>query len=99
MFQAPDYNTLDHLKAMCAVVDFNFRYVYVNKAAAQHEQMTREEMLGHTIMELHPTDEAANLLPHLKECLEARCSVEFEDESTRSKIKIEPVSEGAFIHW
>jgi HD-GYP domain-containing protein (c-di-GMP phosphodiesterase class II) len=99
MFQAPDYTMLDHLKAMCAVVDFNFRYIYVNNAAAQHEQMTRAEMLGHTITELHPKDETDILLPHLKECLEARHAVEFEDQSCRSKIKIEPVAEGAFIHW
>ncbi len=99
MFQAPDYTILDDLKAKCAVVDFHFRYVYVNNAAAKHEQMTREEMLGQTIIELHPTNEAATLLPHLKECLEMRCSVEFEDQFEGWRIKIEPVSEGAFIHW
>jgi HD-GYP domain-containing protein (c-di-GMP phosphodiesterase class II) len=99
MFQAPDYSILDHLKAMCAVVDFDFRYVYVNKAAAQHERMTREDMLGHTIMELHPNSETTLLLPRLRECLEARCPVELEDQLGKWKIKIEPVSEGAFIHW
>src|SRR5919197_5059831 len=56
-------------------------------------------MLGRTIIELHTKNEAAMLLPHLKECLEARHAVEFEDQSGRMKIKIEPVSEGAFIHW
>jgi len=99
MFQTPDYTILDHLTAMCAVVDSNFRYLYVNKAAAKHEQMSREEMLGHTILELHPNSETDLILSYLKECFSTRKGVEFEDPQSRWKIKIEPVSEGAFIHW
>jgi len=99
MFQTPDYTILDHLTAMCAVVDSNFRYLYVNKAAAKHEQMSREEMLGHTIPELHPNSETDLILSYLKECFSTRKGVEFEDPQSRWKIKIEPVSEGAFIHW
>ncbi len=99
MFQTPNYTILDHLAAMCAVVDSNLRYVYINKAAAKHQQMTREEMLGHTIMELQPKNETELLLPHLKECLATQQEVEFEDPLSKCKIKIEPVPEGAFIHW
>src|ERR1051325_184012 len=98
MLQQPDYSILDHLTAMCAVVDSNFRYIYVNKAVAKHEQLAKEEMLGRTIVETHPTSETA-LLEHIQECLRTRKSVEFEDESSKWKIKIEPVTEGAFIHW
>jgi HD-GYP domain-containing protein (c-di-GMP phosphodiesterase class II) len=98
MFQTPDYTILDHLAAMCAVVDRNLRYVYVNKAVAQHEQLSREAMLGHTLLELNPTKET-ELLAHVKECLSTHKSVEFEEPSSRWKIKIEPVAEGAFIHW
>src|SRR6185436_17053 len=36
---------------------------------------------------------------HLKECFRTRRAVEFEDPLSKWKIKIEPVSEGAFIHW
>jgi HD-GYP domain-containing protein (c-di-GMP phosphodiesterase class II) len=99
MFQTPDYTILDHLTAMCAVVDYNFHYLYVNKAAAKHEKMSREEMLGRTILELHPNSEAELILSHLKECFSTRKAVEFEDPLSKWKIKIEPVSEGAFIHW
>ncbi len=99
MFQAPDYTILDHLAAMCAVVDSDLRYVYVNKAAAKHQQMTRDEMLGHTIAELHPNSETELLLPHVRECLRTRQEVEFEEPLSKCKIKIEPVPEGAFIHW
>jgi HD-GYP domain-containing protein (c-di-GMP phosphodiesterase class II) len=99
MLQTPDYTILDHLMAMCAVVDFDLRYLYVNKAAAKHEQMRQEEMIGRSVMELHSSSETDSLLPHLKECLSERKPVEFEDPLSKSKIKIEPVAEGAFIHW
>jgi HD-GYP domain-containing protein (c-di-GMP phosphodiesterase class II) len=99
MLTAPDYTILDHRTAVCAVVDFNFRYVYVNKAAAKHEQMSREEMLGHTVLELHPNNETDLLFSQLKECLDTRRSVEYEDQTLKWRIKIEPVPEGAFIQW
>ena len=99
MSSAPDYTILDHLSARCAVVDASSRYLYVNKAAARHEQMTREEMLGHTVLELHPNDETAEISRHLKECLDQRKPVEFEDQLSKWKIRIEPIPDGAFIQW
>ena len=35
MFQGSDYSILDHLTAICDIVDFNFCYLYVNDAAAE----------------------------------------------------------------
>ena len=99
MIQTPDYTILDHLTAMCAVVDFNSRYLYVNQAAAKHAKMSKERMLGHSIQELSSTGEADLMISHLKECLNTRQTIEFEDPLSKWKIKIEPVTEGAFIHW
>ena len=99
MFQAPDYTILDHLSARCAVVDSNYRYLYVNKAAARQEHMSREEMLGRSMLDVHPKDEMELIAPHLQECLQTHKPVDFQDEQSKWRIKIEPVQEGAFIHW
>jgi hypothetical protein len=40
------WNALDVLMEGCQIIDFDFRYVYVNKVAAVQGQKTREEMLG-----------------------------------------------------
>ncbi len=99
MFQDSDYSILDHLKALCVVVDKDLRYLYVNQAVARHENLSREAMLGRTILEVHSSDATERLLPHLRECLHTGQPVEFEDQLSNWKIKIEPIAEGAFIHW
>ena len=98
MFQTPDYTILDHLAEMCEVIDFNFRYLYVNEAAAEKEQLPKDEILGYSLLEVHPNIETTPIFPHLQECLNTRKPIEFEDRASRQKIKIEPVPEGALIH-
>jgi HD-GYP domain-containing protein (c-di-GMP phosphodiesterase class II) len=105
MFQRPDYTILDHLTEICEVVDFNLCYLYVNDAAAEREHISKDKLIGHTVPEVHPDIESTQLFLHLKECLEKRRSVEFEDKSshpdstiTRWEIRIDPIAEGAFIH-
>ena len=95
MFQAPDYSILDHLSERCAVVDFDFRYVYVNKAAARHEHMSREQMLGHKVPEMRSKGAFDAIFPYLKRCLDQRTPVEFEDQFSHWKIKIEPIPQGS----
>ena len=105
MFQRPDYTILDHLTEICEVIDFNFRYLYVNDAAAEWEQISRENVIGRSVLEIHPDIESTPLYLHLKECLEKRESVEFEEKSSHPvnilkswRITIDPVADGAFIH-
>ena len=98
MFQTSDYTILDHLAEMCEVVDFNFHYLYVNEAASKQEQIPRDEILGYTLLEVHPNVETTSIFPYLQECLNKRKPIEFEDKASKRKIKIEPVPEGALIH-
>lgn len=46
------YSVFDHLLEGCQIIDFDFRYVYVNEVAAKHGLKTREELVGHTMMEV-----------------------------------------------
>jgi len=105
MVQRPDYTLLDHLTEICEVVDFDFRYLYVNDAAAEWERISSSELIGHTVLEVHPGIQSTRLFLHLKECLGKRKPVAFGDRSfspdnatTTWKIKMDPVAEGAFIH-
>jgi HD-GYP domain-containing protein (c-di-GMP phosphodiesterase class II) len=104
MFQGPDYTLLDHMAEICEVVDFDLRYVYMNDAAAEREQLSREKLIGHGLLELHPGLQSTPLFRHVQQCLEQRKPVEFEDESsypnsavTRWKIRITPIAAGALI--
>src|SRR5574339_286708 len=104
MFDRLDYTILDDLTEICEVVDFNLRYLYVNEAAAEREHVSKDKLIGHTMLEVHPNFTATHLFLHLKVCLQKRKSAEFEDKLpypdsalTRWKIKIDPVAEGALV--
>jgi HD-GYP domain-containing protein (c-di-GMP phosphodiesterase class II) len=97
MFQASDYTILDHLTEISAVVDFEFRYKFVNGTATEHEHIPRDKMLGRSILDVHPDIEIDSLRLHLQHCMNEREAVEFKDGLGKWKIKIEPVPEGMFI--
>jgi HD-GYP domain-containing protein (c-di-GMP phosphodiesterase class II) len=56
-------------------------------------------MLGQQVLETRPNGEINPIFAHLKECLDQRKSVEFEDLLSNCQIKIEPVPQGALIQW
>ncbi|MCA9627784.1 MAG: PAS domain-containing protein, partial [Myxococcales bacterium] len=45
---------LGSLHEGCQVIDFDWRYLYVNDALLQHAEKTREELIGNTMMECYP---------------------------------------------
>jgi HD-GYP domain-containing protein (c-di-GMP phosphodiesterase class II) len=98
MFQPTDTAILNHLTEICAIVDFEFRYVYVNGSAAEQEQIPRDKMLGRSILDVHPDLEIGPFCARLQQCLQDRKTNSFKDGMGRWKIKIEPVPEGAFVH-
>jgi signal transduction histidine kinase/CheY-like chemotaxis protein len=46
--------TLDHLLEGCQIISPDFRYLYVNEAAAQHGRMSIEALVGHKMQEVYP---------------------------------------------
>lgn len=96
--------TLDAMLEGCQVVDFNWRYAYVNGAAARQGRRTAEELLGHTMMEMYPGIQKTPLFTRLKDCMENRVSHQLESEFTFPDgslgwfdLRIEPVPEGILI--
>jgi PAS domain S-box-containing protein len=95
---------LDQLLEGCQLIDFDYRYLYVNDAAAKHGQMPRDAFIGHTMMELYPGVDSTPMFSNLKQCMGDRKPIEMENEfkfpdgSTGwFELKMEPVPEGVFI--
>lgn len=97
-------STLDNMIEGCQIIGFDWRYLYLNEAAARHGRRTREELLGHTMMEGYPGIEQTEMFAAVKRCLEDRICNQMENEfifpdGTRGwfQLEFEAVPEGVFI--
>ncbi|MFN8399477.1 MAG: PAS domain S-box protein [Anaerolineales bacterium] len=97
-------NTLDTMIEGIQIIDFDWRYTYVNKAVAKQGQSTPEKLLGCTMMEAYPGIEHTELFSILKECMTQRTVKRFENEfvfpdgsSGWFELNIQPAPEGIFI--
>lgn len=95
---------LDNLLEGCQIIDFDWRYIYLNDIAARQGRHKIEEMLTRTMMELYPGVEDSALFAALRTCMQQRISIKVEnqfaypDGSTAwFDLRIEPVPEGIFI--
>ena len=99
-----DENTLDSLLEGFQLIDFNWRYIYINKTVAEQGKSSKKELLGHTMMEKFPGIENTEMFRALQRCMNERISHRIENEFTYPdgtkgwfELRIEPVSEGLFI--
>ncbi|MDP2917395.1 MAG: MASE3 domain-containing protein, partial [Dehalococcoidia bacterium] len=97
-------STLDGMLEGCQIVGFDWRYLYVNDVAARHGRRGKEELLGHTMMELYPGIENTEMFAQLRKCTENRTPHRMENEFTYPdgtkgwfELMIAPVPEGIFI--
>lgn len=86
------------------VLDKNYAYVYINKAAATHGRSTPDELIGNKITEMYPKIEQTPLFDLIKNCLEYRASSSLENKFTQNdgsigwyKLIIEPQFDGVLI--
>lgn len=96
--------TLDGMLEGCQIIDYNWRYVYVNESAAKHGRLPKKDFLDKTMMELYSGIEATKLFPVLKRCMKERVPAQIETEFTYPngkkawfELSIEPVPEGIFV--
>jgi PAS domain S-box-containing protein len=96
--------TLDNMLEGCQIIGFDWRYLYVNDAVAQHGHQTKETLLGHTLMEVYPGIQNTEMFAALRQCMDERLVRQMENEfiypdgSTRwFDLSIEPAPEGIFI--
>ncbi len=97
-------STLENLMEGCQIIDFDYRHLYINDIAAKQGCSTKDELLGHTMMERYPGIEKSPMFDKLRKCMVERVHQEMENEFTYpdgSKawfdLHMEPVPEGVFI--
>jgi len=95
---------LDHMMEGVQIIDFNWRYIYLNEKALIQSTYTADQLLGHTMMEMYPGIEHSPLFQTLEQCMKSRMSAHldnkftFPDQSVRwFELSIQPVPEGLFI--
>ncbi len=98
------HQTLDGLLEGCQIIDHDWRYVYINQAAARHGHRTPEELLHRTMMEAYPGIENSELFSVLKRCMQERTNHQMENRFEYPdgsagwfELSIQPVPDGLFI--
>ncbi|MCK6638915.1 MAG: PAS domain-containing protein [Bacteroidia bacterium] len=97
--------SLDNLLEGYQVIDFEWRYVYVNKTVVKHSRYSSaEDLIGFTMMEKYPGIENTRLFEILRQCMTDRISTVMENEFEFPDggigyfdLRIEPVPQGLFI--
>ncbi|PLX27342.1 hypothetical protein C0583_03425 [Candidatus Parcubacteria bacterium] len=97
-------NTLDNMMEGAQLIDYNWRYLYVNNIAARHGRKRKEDLLGKTMMEVYPGIEKTEMFEKLKICMNGgerqRFDNEFQyEDGSRHwfSLGIDSVPEGIFI--
>lgn len=97
-------STLDNLLEGYQIIGFDWKYLYMNEAAARHGRRAVNEFLGRSMMEMYPVIENQALFNQLRRCMDERISTLLENEfyfpdgsSGLFVLSIQPVPEGLFI--
>ena len=95
---------LDSLMEGCQIIDFDWRYLYVDGTAIKHSRRSREGSLGHTVMEAHPGIEHTEIFSGLRHSMEERTPDRMDDEfllvdGTKGwfTLEMETVPEGTLV--
>jgi len=96
--------TLDQMLEGCQIIDFNWRYLYVNHVAARQVRRDRDELSGRTMMEMFPGTENTGAFLEFRRCMDERTAGSFQNElvypdgtSAWFDLSVQPVAEGIFI--
>jgi PAS domain S-box-containing protein len=99
-------STPESLIEGCQIIDFNWRYVYLNGAAAEHGHNSVEDLAGRTMMEAFPGIENTEMFAVLRRCMENRQAAVIENDFLAPggsggsfQLVIQPVPQGLFILW
>jgi PAS domain S-box-containing protein len=102
--EARYHRVLDTMMEGCQIIDFDWRYVYINEVAAEQGKRTQDELLHQTMMEMYPGIENTELFTVLRQCMAERTTRRFENRFVFPdgsigwyELSIQPVNEGIFI--
>lgn len=98
------HSIIDNMMEGFQIIGFDWRYLYLNDSAARYGRTSKEELLGHTVMEKYPGIEETSMFAAMRRCMETRVTelAEFEftypdGETAWFEFSIQPVPEGIFI--
>ncbi|MBX3083518.1 MAG: PAS domain S-box protein [Anaerolineae bacterium] len=99
-----NYAALDNLLEGFQLIGYDWRYLFVNQAAARHNNCTPADLIGRTMMECFPDVEHTPVFAVLQQCMADRRVVETETEILYSdgskrwfELHIQPQQTGLFI--
>ncbi len=97
-------STLDNMMEGCQIIDFDFKYIYLNQAAVNHAKMDKELLLNQSMLEVYPQIADTELYRMVKSSMENKKSYYLENEFIYNngqkawfELSIQPVNEGVFI--
>jgi PAS domain S-box-containing protein len=96
--------TLDTMLEGCQIIDFEWRYLYLNAAAAIQNRRPNAELLGRTMSEMWPGIEATDVFSMLRRCMHERVPFHAETEFAFPDgsagwfdVRAQPFPEGIFV--
>ncbi|MEP7263997.1 MAG: PAS domain S-box protein [Bacteroidota bacterium] len=97
-------HTLNSMLVGVQIHDFNWNYIYVNDAYLNFSKYRKEELLGHTLMEIFPGMKQTPLFHAMQRCMQLRISEQLETEIVFTdgscyyfEISIQPIAEGISV--
>jgi two-component system cell cycle sensor histidine kinase/response regulator CckA len=97
-------STLDALLEGFQILDHGLRYVYLNRAAAEHARADRGALLGRRMVDCYPGIEHTELFQQLNHCLTQREAKVMENEfqypdgsKATFELRIQPVPDGICV--
>ena len=95
---------LENMLEGCQIIDREYRYHFINDAAAAQGHKTKEELLGRTMMEAYPGIETTGLFAAIRASMVEGTVSHFENHfenpdgsSGWFELSVQPVPEGVFI--
>jgi PAS domain S-box-containing protein len=96
--------TLDNMLEGVQIIAYDWSYLYVNDCFVKQSKYSKEELLGHTLMEKYPNIENTKLFRILQRCQNERINQHLEAELIFPdnswgwfELSIEAVPEGLFV--
>ncbi len=97
-------STLDNILESCQLLDFDWRYLYLNHAASTQNRRPNTDLLGHRMQDVWPGIEQSKVFALIRRCMEARLPFHEETEFNFPDghrgwfdVRGQPVPEGVFL--
>jgi PAS domain S-box-containing protein len=101
----PLRRALDCLQEGFQIIGHDWRYIYVNPAAARHGRRPADQLIGRSIVEEYPGIDQTPLFASLRRCMENRIPQVLENEFTFPdgtthwfELRVQPAPEGICVY-